>query len=100
MGGQTLDVRPTDPADLDRVAVIIHAAVGTAPARGIEDPGLLSVAVDDAQALPIVVGRLQTDGIPVTELALRLGEPRRGVPRPDRPYGRRNDHSDRDDRRR
>src|SRR6478735_1867631 len=49
VGGQTLDVRPTDPADLDRVAVIIHAAVGTAPARGIEDPGLLSVAVDDAQ---------------------------------------------------
>jgi oleandomycin transport system ATP-binding protein len=72
VGGQTLDVRPTDPADLDRVSGIIHAAVGTAPARGIEDPGLLSVAVDDAQALPIVVGRLQADGIPVTELALRL----------------------------
>ena len=72
VGGQTLDVRPTDPADLDRVAGIIHAAVGTAPARGIEDPGLLSVAVDDARALPIVVGRLQADGIPVTELALRL----------------------------
>jgi oleandomycin transport system ATP-binding protein len=72
VGGQTLDVRPTDPGDLDRVAAIIHAAVGTAPARGIEDPGLLSVAVDDAQALPTVVARLQADGIPVTELALRL----------------------------
>ena len=33
VGGQTLDVRPTDPADLDRVAGIIHTAVGTAPAR-------------------------------------------------------------------
>jgi len=63
---------PTDPADLDHVAGIIRAAVGAAPTRAIEDPGLLSVAVDDAQALPIVVGRLQADGIPVTELALRL----------------------------
>ncbi|HEU0238184.1 MAG TPA: ATP-binding cassette domain-containing protein [Micromonosporaceae bacterium] len=72
VGGQTLDVRPTDPADLDHVTRIVEAAVGTAPTRGIEDPGLLSVAVDDAQALPIVVARLQADGIPITELALRL----------------------------
>ena len=45
VGGQTLDVRPTDPDDLaarrrDRRRPI----VGTAPARTPEDPGLLSVA--------------------------------------------------------
>jgi hypothetical protein len=72
VGGQTLDVRPTDPADLDDVARIVASAVGTAPTRGVEDPGLLSVPVDDAQALPTVVARLQADGIQITELALRL----------------------------
>jgi oleandomycin transport system ATP-binding protein len=72
VGGQTLDVRPTDPADLGRVAGIVAAAVGTAPASTEDDPGLLSVAVDDAQALPVVVARLQSEDIPVTELALRL----------------------------
>lgn len=72
VGGQTLDVRPTEPADRDRVRDIIAAAVGTTPTSPVEDPGLLSVAVDDAEALPTVVAKLQSDGIPVTELALRL----------------------------
>src|SRR5262245_20491606 len=72
VGGQTLDVRPTDPTDLTRVADIIATAVGTPPKRTEEDPGLLSVAVDDAAALPVVVAKLQSEGIPVTELALRL----------------------------
>jgi oleandomycin transport system ATP-binding protein len=72
VGGQTLDVRPTDPADLATVAEIVTTAVGRPPAATAEDPGLLSVAVDDAQALPIVVARLQSQGIAITELALRL----------------------------
>jgi oleandomycin transport system ATP-binding protein len=72
VGGQTLDVRPTDPADLPRVALIVDAAVGQSPSRRPDDPGLLSVPVDDAEALPTVVRRLHEDGIPVTELALRL----------------------------
>jgi oleandomycin transport system ATP-binding protein len=72
VGKQTLDVRPEDPADLPRVAEIVTAAVGVPPLRSDEDPGLLSVAVDDAQILPIVVGRLQDEQIEVTELALRL----------------------------
>jgi oleandomycin transport system ATP-binding protein len=72
VGGQTLDVRPTDPADLTRVAEIIAAAVGANPTRSLEDPGLLSVPVDDAHALPAVVARLQIEEIPITELALRL----------------------------
>jgi oleandomycin transport system ATP-binding protein len=72
VGGQTLDVRPTDPADLARAAEIITTAVGRPPTMAPDDPGLLSIAVDDAQALPLVVNRLQADQIPVTELALRL----------------------------
>ena len=72
IGQQTLDVRPADPADLTRVAGIVTAAVGRAPARTEEDPGLLSVPVDNAQALPAVVNALQAGQIEVTELALRL----------------------------
>jgi oleandomycin transport system ATP-binding protein len=72
VGGQTLDVRPTDPADLDPVAAIVAAAVGAEPAAHPDDPGLLSVPVDDPDALPTVVARLKEERIPVTELALRL----------------------------
>jgi oleandomycin transport system ATP-binding protein len=73
VGRQTLDVRPADPAaDLETAAAIITDVVGTPPNRTAEDPGLLSVAVDDAQILPAVVGRLQDSRIEVTELALRL----------------------------
>jgi hypothetical protein len=46
--------------------------VGQTPSRHPDDPGLLSVPVDDAEALPTVVRRLHEDGIAVTELALRL----------------------------
>jgi oleandomycin transport system ATP-binding protein len=72
VGGQTLDVRPTDPLDLPAVTAIVEAAVGTAPSAQGDDPGLLSVPVDDADALPTVVRVLQERGIQVTELALRL----------------------------
>jgi oleandomycin transport system ATP-binding protein len=72
IGRQTLDVRPADPADLTLVAGILATAVGRDPARTEEDPGLLSVPVDDAQVLPAVVSELQAGQIEVTELALRL----------------------------
>ena len=72
VGRETLDVRPADPADLRRVAGIVTAAVGRAPAQAAEDPGLLSVPVDDAQVLPAVVSALQSAQVEVTELALRL----------------------------
>ncbi len=72
VGKQTLDVRPADPADLPAVTFIVAAAVGVAPVVSSEDPGLLSVPVADASALPAVVGRLQAEQIEVTELALRL----------------------------
>jgi oleandomycin transport system ATP-binding protein len=72
VGRQTLDVRPADPADLDRAAGIVAAAVGTAPTSNEADPGLLCVPLDDAQILPAVVSGLQAERIEVTELALRL----------------------------
>ncbi|HEY3902941.1 MAG TPA: ATP-binding cassette domain-containing protein [Streptosporangiaceae bacterium] len=73
VGGQTLDVRPADPiADLEAVAGIITEIVGTAPNRTPENPGLLSVAVDDAQILSDMVSRLTEAHIEVTELAVRL----------------------------
>jgi oleandomycin transport system ATP-binding protein len=72
IGRQTLDVRPADPADLALVSQIITAAVGSVPASTEDDPGLLSVAVDDPQVMPAVVARLEADQIEVTEMALRL----------------------------
>jgi oleandomycin transport system ATP-binding protein len=72
VGGQTLDVRPADPADLGRVSAIVAAVVGTAPAGHADDAGLLSVAVEDPEAMPGVVRRLHEEQILVTELALRL----------------------------
>ena len=72
VGRQTLDVRPADLADLARAAEVVTGAVGRGPSRTEEDPGLLSVAVDDAQILPAVVSGLQAEQIEVTELALRL----------------------------
>jgi oleandomycin transport system ATP-binding protein len=72
VGGQTLDVRPTEPGDLGAVAAIVEAAVGQPPVRRPDDPGLLSVPVDDPEVLPTVVHRLHQERIPVTELALRL----------------------------
>jgi oleandomycin transport system ATP-binding protein len=72
IGRQTLDVRPADPADLALVREIVTAAVGSAPASTYDDPGLLSVAVDDPQVMPAVVARLQAEQIEVTEMALRL----------------------------
>jgi oleandomycin transport system ATP-binding protein len=72
VGRQTLDVRPADPVDLTLVAGIVTAAVGRAPTQAAEDPGLLSVPVEDAQVLPAVVSGLQAAQVEVTELALRL----------------------------
>jgi len=72
VGGQTLDVRPADPADLAAVAEIVTAVAGRVPATTPDDPGLLSVSVQDAAVLPAVVGTLAAAQLEVTELALRL----------------------------
>jgi len=72
VGGQTLDVRPTELTDLDRVSAIVESVVGMKPSGHADDAGLLSVPVDDEDAFPAVVQRLKQEQIRVTELALRL----------------------------
>jgi len=75
VGGQTLDLRPAERAQLDTVATIVAEVAGAIPTRN-GDGGLVSVPVPDSlagsQALVAVVGRLDAAGIAVTEAGLRL----------------------------
>jgi len=71
VGGQTLEVRPTDGARLAETAVIL-GAVSTAGAPEEPRKGVLSVPVADDAALAATVARLATAGIGVTELSLHL----------------------------
>jgi len=70
VGGQTLEVRPSNPSDLERVRPLL-TKVGT---REPEQPApdQLSVPVADDHALTAIVGELAREGIPVSELSLRL----------------------------
>ena len=70
VGGQTLEVRPSNPADLEKIRPLL-AKVGT---REPEQPApdQLSVPVADDHALTTIVGELAREGISVSELSLRL----------------------------
>jgi len=70
VGGQTLEVRPSNPADLEKVRPLL-ASVGT---REPEQPApdQLSVPVADDHALTTIVGELARERISVSELSLRL----------------------------
>ncbi|WP_405062881.1 ATP-binding cassette domain-containing protein [Kribbella sp. NBC_01505] len=70
-GKQTLDVRPAEPAHLERVAAIVAEAVGVRPSVDVVN-ALVSAPVTDGTSMPVVVRRLDEAGIAVTELALRL----------------------------
>ena len=72
VGGQTLDVRPTDPADLAAVATIVAAAVGRPPARTPRTRACCRSPSTTRRRCRSSSRELQTDGIAVTELALRL----------------------------
>jgi oleandomycin transport system ATP-binding protein len=63
VGGQTLTVRPADPARLDDVAAIVGGAA---------EGGAVSVPVAGDAVLGEVVPRLTAAGIAVTELSLHL----------------------------
>jgi oleandomycin transport system ATP-binding protein len=75
VGGQTLDVRPTERAQLDRVAAIMAQVTGATPTQD-GDGATVSVPVDSrlagSQALTAVAHQLEQAGIPVTEVGLRL----------------------------
>ena len=70
VGGQRIEVRPTDPVWLDDVRLILAEIAGV-PAV---DSGRhrVSVPVSGPDALPVAVGRLAAAGIAVTELSLHL----------------------------
>ncbi|MEU8222252.1 ATP-binding cassette domain-containing protein [Kribbella sp. NPDC048915] len=70
-GKQSLDVRPAEPAHLERVAAIVSDSVGTRPSVDVVNT-LVSVPVTDGTSMPVVVRRLDEAGIAVTELSLRL----------------------------
>jgi oleandomycin transport system ATP-binding protein len=70
VGGQTISVRPADPAHLDAVSAILAGTTkGQVESRG---RGVLSVPVDDAKVLGTVIRQLEQAGIDVIELSLHL----------------------------
>ncbi|WP_163275746.1 ATP-binding cassette domain-containing protein [Cellulomonas iranensis] len=71
VGGQTLEVRPADPARLaDTAAVLAHVTTGARPDEIRK--GVLAVPVADDAALTATVERLAVAGVAVTELSLHL----------------------------
>ncbi|GAA4250028.1 daunorubicin resistance protein DrrA family ABC transporter ATP-binding protein [Dactylosporangium darangshiense] len=71
VGGQTLEVRPSDEADLERTAKILTlVSSGGQPDR--PRPGVLAVPVSGDAAMAEAVARLTGEGIAVTELSLHL----------------------------
>jgi len=72
VGGQTLEVRPANPAQFERAAAILtEVSSGTAAADEIRK-GVLAVPVTDDAALTDSVARFAAAGISVTELSLHL----------------------------
>jgi oleandomycin transport system ATP-binding protein len=70
VGGQRLQVRPTDPARLDDVRSILADLTRTTPEEGGRHE--LTVRVDDDSLLPELVTRIAGAGITVHELSLHL----------------------------
>jgi oleandomycin transport system ATP-binding protein len=70
VGGQTLTVRPADPARLDEAGRILTAIAGTRPES--PRPGVVSVPVTSDQALTSAVAEFAAAGIGLTELSLHL----------------------------
>ncbi len=70
VGGQTLEVRPSDPARTEEVAAVLADVTHSR----VESPrrGTLSVSVPDDSALPAATSRLAAAGITVTEFSLHL----------------------------
>jgi oleandomycin transport system ATP-binding protein len=71
VGGQTLEVRPSDPAQLSRAAAILSEVSSGAAADEIRN-GVLAVPVNGDGALTESVARFAAAGITVTELSLHL----------------------------
>jgi oleandomycin transport system ATP-binding protein len=70
VGGQTLTVRPVDPARVGEVAAIVARVTPGRP--DVDARGAVSVPVDGDAALHATVARLAQEEIAVTELSLHL----------------------------
>ena len=70
VGGQRIEVRPTDPGRLEETSSILAEISGTRPE--VSGRNRLTVPVPGEAALPVVVSRLNLAGIAVTELSLHL----------------------------
>jgi oleandomycin transport system ATP-binding protein len=70
IGGQVLEVRPADPADLERAADLLGGLTGS---QAAVDPDVrqISVPMPDPAWLPVAVRRLDEVGIGVVDLGLR-----------------------------
>jgi oleandomycin transport system ATP-binding protein len=71
VGGQTLEVRPSDPAQLPQAAEILSEVSSGSKADEIRK-GVLAVPVADDSALTVAVAKLAAARIAVTELSLHL----------------------------
>ena len=71
VGGQTLQVRPTQLSDMDAVNRILGDLSGVRPTRD-DGSGLLTAPVNDPVLLSTLVRKLDEAGITADELALRL----------------------------
>jgi oleandomycin transport system ATP-binding protein len=70
IGGQVLEVRPANPAEVDRAAELLVELTGN-QATIDRDIRLISVPMPDLAWLPVAVRRLDEAGIIVVDLALR-----------------------------
>jgi oleandomycin transport system ATP-binding protein len=70
IGGQVLELRPADPAQLGAAADALASLSGGSPAVD-PDTGMVGVSVDDASLVAAAVRRLDDAGVPIADLALR-----------------------------
>jgi oleandomycin transport system ATP-binding protein len=70
VGGQVLEVRPANPAELELVAALVAEVIGAAPATD-RARGLVTAPAADSSALAALVRRIDDTGIELAEFALR-----------------------------
>ena len=71
LGGDLLEARVQEPADIERAAALLAAVVGEAPHVNL-DEGRVSVPTRGGTALLIAAGRrFEEDGIPLADLGIR-----------------------------
>ncbi|XRQ13402.1 ATP-binding cassette domain-containing protein [Actinomadura welshii] len=68
VGGQVLEVRPVNPADVDTAVKIVGELTEAAPE--VRD-GMIGAPITDPELMPAVVRRLDDAGVAIGELSLR-----------------------------